>query len=366
MNPYDLYEDLTKEAEWIYKNVNPPIKTSFTNDRKDIQEEITSFFPKEQKKYTQNWKTYYQTCRNQKQLFFQILKDASDYLDVQQEYNGNGRPAVKFPDIIKSLVIKSNFNLSSWGIESELKYALSSGLIDNLYKKTSITKYLNSPLTTKYLHELYKIIALPVIPLEIGGQYATDASGISHLFKNKKWVEVRLEKQEHKTFSKLHVIIGTLTGTVITAKVTEGRKHESPLLPELLDEASQVAKMKEVSADSGYLSRKNCDAIASVGAKPFIKPKKNVKSLNLGSSGSWGEMIRFWKQFQPLFATHYHRRSNVEAFFGSLKKKWMDYCRCKLPVAQENEILSKIVCYNIWILSQALFSSDIQPVFMEN
>ena len=121
-----------------------------------------------------------------------------------------------------------------------------------------------------------------------------------------------------------------------------------------------------VSADSGYLSRKNCDIISSVGATPYILPKKNVKAYNLGSQGAWGQMIRLWKHHQILFAQHYHRRSNVESTFAMLKKKWVDYCRCKLPITLENEILCKIVCHNIWVLSQALLSDDVQPVFMQN
>lgn len=360
MNPYDAYPDLSKISNKIYSKVKPSIP-------EEIQEEITSFTPvsKERISYSQDWHLYYKACRTQKQMFLRILKDAVDYLLLEQDYAGNGRPPVFFADIIKSLVIKAYHGLSSWTTESELRYSQSLGIIDNVYRKTSINKYMNSARTTKVLHELYKIIALPIAPIET--QYAPDASGISNLYKNKKWVEVRLEKQEHKTFSKLHILSGTLTNVIVSAKVTEGTKHESPFLKELINDASKRFPMKEVSADSGYLSRKNCDIISAAGAIPFILPKKNVRSLNRGDSdGTWGKMIRLWKNHQMLFASHYHRRSNVESTFAMLKKRWMDYCRCKLPTTLENEILCKIVCHNSVVLSHALLNYDIQPVFMAN
>ena len=361
-DPYDLYPDLSKVSNYLYKRAIPPFKGM--REKPDIQEKIPSFYPKEPKKYTQDWKVYYLTCRNQKQLFFQILMDAVDYLDMNQEYGGSGRPPAIFSDMIKSLVIKSNFNLTSWGIESELKSAKEIGIIDRIYKKTSITKYLNSRTTTEYLTKLYKTIALPMIPLETEGQYATDATGMSHLFNNKKWVNVRLDKQQHRTFSKLHVIIGTVTNVVVAANVTAGTKHESPLFPDLLNQAAEIADMKEVTADAGYLSHVNCEAINDIGATPYIMPRKNVKGRSMGFGGSWGDMIRLWRNHERLFRIHYHRRSLVESHFAALKRKYLDYCRCKLPIAQQNEILSKIVCYNIWVLSQALLSDDVQPVFM--
>jgi len=64
------------------------------------------------------------------------------------------------------------------------------------------------------------------------------------------------------------------------------------------------------------------------------------------------------------FAEHYHKRSNVESTFGSLKRKFGDFCRCKKPESQENEILCKIVCHNTAVLSEALLSYNLNKGFM--
>lgn len=65
------------------------------------------------------------------------------------------------------------------------------------------------------------------------------------------------------------------------------------------------------------------------------------------------------------FAEHYHKRSNVESTFSALKRKFGDFCRCKKPESQENEILTKIVCFNTTVLSEALLAYDIKPQFLE-
>lgn len=360
-NPYDLYPDLSKVSDHIYKRAVPPLKGGLFNRDKDIQEELSSFTPVEPKKYTQDWKIYYQACRTEKLMFLRIIKDAVDYLVRENKYS-YGRPAAFFSDIIKSICIKSYHNLSTWRLESELKLCKSMGVIDNVYKKSCISNYMNSKDVSKVLHELYKTIAEPIAPIET--QYAADATGISNAYKAKKWIDVRLDKQEHKQYNKLHVLSGTITNVVVAAKVTEGIRHDSPIFKDLMQDIGRF-NVKEVSADAGYLSRKNCDIIEDAGAVPYILPKKNVTSHSRGSD-AWRRMIYLWKQHQMLFASHYHRRSNVESTFGMIKRKWGDFCRCKLPVTQENEILSRIICHNAAVLSEAMLSNDLEPVFMDS
>ena len=361
-SPYDAYPDLSKISKEIYNNVIPPFRSVISKKKRYIQEELTSFVPVEQKKYTQDWRVYYQACRTEKLMFFRIIKDAVDYLVMENRYS-HGRPAAFFSDIIKSICIKSYHNLSTWRLESELKLCKSMGIINHVYKKSCISKYMNSKDVAEVLHELYKIIAQPLIPIET--QYAADATGIANAYKSKKWVDVRLDKQEHRQYNKLHILSGTLTNVIISAKITEGMKHESPIFKDLMIGVDRF-KVKEISADAGYLSRKNCELIQDAGAVPYIMPRKNVTAYSKGSGTAWQHMIRTWKKHQMLFASHYHRRSNVESTFGMVKRKWGDFCRCKLPVTQENEILARIICHNSAVLSEAMLGNDLEVGFMDS
>lgn len=359
-DPLRWNEELDRIGKFIYHNVEPAKKP-------EVQEELTTFMPvKERIQYPQDWHDYYLACRTEKTMFLRILKDAVDSMDLPYIYAGNGRPAAFFKDILKGLCIKAYSNLPSWRTEAELRLAQSMGVVDNVYRKTSINKYMNSPKTAEALQELFKIIAEPSTTVETNfkAQYATDATGVSNLYKNKKWVEVKLDKQEQKTFQKLHIICGTLTNVIIAARITEGTCHDSPVFEHLMKDASRF-NIKEVSGDGGYLSRKNTEIISAAGATPYLMPSKQVRTTNIReSTAAWGKMIKLWKNHQALFAQHYHRRSNVESTFGSWKIKWGDFNRCKLPATQTNEILAKIVCHNARVLTEALLSYDIKPAFM--
>ena len=362
MNQEDQYEDLSKILERIHRNVDP--------SKAEIQSRLTPYTPKnfgEKKTYSQDWNIYARACSQEKLMFFRILKDSVDYIIIDEEYKGNGRPPAYYGDILKSLCIKSYHNYSSWRLESELKIARSMGIIDDVYKRTTLMKYMQDERITRLLHKLYKIIAQPIAPIEI--YFAADATGISNMYGNVRWMNIRHTRQEAKyrrQFSKLHIISGCKTNVITSVKVTRGALHENPHFKSLLDDTAKIFNVKEVMADGGYLSKDNVKAVSDMGAVPFIMGKKRVNiPQRKGRMSSWGAMLRLWKYHQMYFAQHYHKRSNVESTFGALKRKFGDFCRCKKPESQENEILCKIVCFNASVLSEALLSFDLKPEFMD-
>ena len=366
-NPYDAYPDLSKVSNYLYKVANPPFKEGIFKRDRSIQEKLGNFVPKVPKKYTQDWPIYQRASSQEKLMFFRILKDAVDHIIIEEEYKGNGRPPAYYADILKSLCIKSYHNYSSWRLESELKIARSMGIIDEVYKRTTLMKYMQDERITKLLHKLYKIIAEPIAPIEI--YFAADATGISNMYGNTRWMKIRHTKEEAKhrrEYSKLHIISGCKTNVITSVKVTKGVAHESPHFKPLLDDTAKIFSIKEVMADAGYLSKDNVRAISSIGAVPFIMGKKRVNVPERGRMSSWGAMLRLWKNHRMYFAEHYHRRSNVESTFGALKRKFGDFCRCKKPKSQENEILCKIVCFNSSVLSEALLSFDLECKFMDS
>jgi transposase len=60
---------------------------------------------------------------------------------------------------------------------------------------------------------------------------------------------------------------------------------------------------------------------------------------------------------------HYHKRSNVESTFAAIKRKFGETIKSKNRVAQENEMLCKIVAYNITVLIHAMHELGITPNF---
>ncbi len=360
MNPDDTYEDLNRVSKNIYRNVNPA--------KKEVQERLTPYTPKnfgEKKTYPQDWAIYQKAASQEKLMFLRLLKDAVDFMMVEYEYQGNGRPPVYYADMIKVLCIKSYNNYSSWRVESELRIARSMGIIDEVPKRSTILKYMQDEKVISMLHKLYKILAAPLADIEVYA--AADATGISNKYGNTRWIKIRHTKEEEKhrrEYSKLNIISGVKTNCICSAKITKGASHESPYFKELLDDTAKIFNIKEVSADAGYLSKDNVQAISDIGAAPFIMGKKNVNVPMRGPMSAWGAMLRMWKNHQMEFAEKYHKRSNVESTFGMMKRKFGDFCRSKKSQSQEAEILSRVCCHNAVVLAEALLSYDLRGGFI--
>ncbi len=358
---FDSYDNLTNAGRRSYGYLEP-VKT-------EVQERLTPYIPKrfkEKRTYAQDWPTYQKACGQEKLMFLRILKDAVDNMMIEENYQGNGRPAAYHGDIVKSLCIKSYHNYSSWRLQSELKIARAMGIIDSVYSRSTLAGYMQNPKITKMLDRLYKIIAEPLSTVEV--YFAADATGISNKYGNMRWMNIRHTKREHKhrrEYSKLHIISGCKTNIIASAKITKGSASENPLFKSLLDDTAKIFSVKEISADAGYLSKKNAKAAAMLGATPFIMVKNKIKVPSRGRPSAWGAMLQLWKNHQMYFAERYHKRSNVEATFGALKRKFGDFCRCKKPESQENEILARIVCFNTSVLAEALLSYDLKPTFLD-
>ena len=348
----------------------------FNNSKKwenktvEVQEKLTPYAPKQfgtKKTYPQpNWSLYEKACSQEKLMFLRILKDAVDHLNIDYKYKGTGRPSVDYADIIKAMCIKSFNNYSSWRVESELKIARAMGVLDEIPRRSTLLKYMQDRRVTKLLDKLYKTIAQPLSSIEL--YFAADATGISNKYGNTRWMNIRhtnKEKNHRREYSKLNIISGCKSNIITSVRITKGTSHESPYFKSLLDDTARIFTVKEVMADAGYLSKDNVKAVAKLGATPFIKGKKNVYIATTGRGTAWYSMLSMWKHKQMFFAQHYARRSNVEATFGALKRKFGDFCRCKKPESQENEILARIVCFNASVLAEALLSYDLKGGFID-
>lgn len=73
-----------------------------------------------------------------------------------------------------------------------------------------------------------------------------------------------------------------------------------------------------------------------------------------------------WGMFlyrQDEFLAAYHKRSNVESTFSAIKRKFGGAVRSKRLTAQTNEILCKVLCYNLTCLVHAMSELGIELNF---
>ena len=59
----------------------------------------------------------------------------------------------------------------------------------------------------------------------------------------------------------------------------------------------------------------------------------------------------------------YHLRSNVESTFSAIKRMVEEHLRSQTPAAQVNEILAKLICLNLTVVTHEMFENGIAPSF---
>ena len=74
-------------------------------------------------------------------------------------------------------------------------------------------------------------------------------------------------------------------------------------------------------------------------------------------------MYHYYSLHRKEFMDHYHKRSNVESTFSMIKAKLGKFIRAKLPAAQVNEVLLKVLCHNICCLIQSIYELGITVEF---
>lgn len=313
---------------------------------------------KKRRSYPQDWSNYnlYQT--REKAMCYRLLNDAVNSLG-ELEIQNKGRPTVNINEILKCICVKIYNGCSARRVHSELILFRGLGYMNNTYHFNTICKYLSDNRITPLLYQLVLKLAEPLKEVECF--FSTDSSGFS-TFGKERWSKIRLKFENHKDYKKLHLTCGARTHIITAVRVTDGTDNDSPYFKPLLEDTAKNFIIREISADAGYLSRENCDCAVRLGAKPYIMPKKNSKGTAKGSM-AWSRMIRLWKENEVKFLAHYHRRSNVESTFSMMKRKFGDCLRGKMDTTKENEIMCRIVCHNLSVLSEAMLQLGVKPDF---
>jgi transposase len=159
---------------------------------------------------------------------------------------------------------------------------------------------------------------------------------------------------------KPHIMTGVLTNVITAVEIHDKDANDGPQLPPLVKATAVGFKIVEVPADKAYGTLANYDAIAAVGATPYIAFKSSATGR---SGGLWAQMYHMFSLQREEFLRHYHARSNVESTFSMVKRKFGDSIRSKTDVAMKNEVLAKFVCHNVCCVIQSAYEFGVEPTF---
>lgn len=305
--------------------------------------------------YRQDWPAYNLAQTTEREHVEKLLRALCD--GIVQPPRKNGRPRLPLGDLVYSAILKVYGGMSGRRSQTDVRRCRDAGLVGKAPSYNSIFRAFENPELTPILTTLVEESALPLRDLE--WQFAQDSTGFS-TSTYERYFDVKHGgfKQRHP-FVKLHAMIGTNTNVVTSARVSDS--GDAPLLPPLLDATVKAGwNVAEVSADKGYLSKANVEAIAAVGAVPYIPFKENSTG---NGPALWRQLFAFFMLKRPEFLAHYHRRSNNETSFHMIKAKFSPSVRSKLPVARTNEVLAKVICHNLCCLVSAIYESGLTPEF---
>ncbi|HSY47848.1 MAG TPA: transposase [Thermoanaerobaculia bacterium] len=300
--------------------------------------------------YSQDWPAYNRAQCAEKELFCHLLRDLCAVLP--QPVRVPGRPPVPVSDAIFSACFKVYSSVSSRRFQTDLRDAKTKGHVSRAWHFNSVLGVIEDASITPTLHQLIAASSAPLASVE--SAFAVDSTGFgTQSFYRHFTAKYGVGEQTSRNYLKLHANVGTKTNIIAAASVTDRDRNDYPEFAPLLTEAAKSFTIKEVSADKAYIGQSNLDAAAAVGAEAYIPFKSNM--LDHPTSPLWTKLYHLYNFKQDEFLPHYHLRSNSESAFSAIKRLFGETLRSKNVPAQVNELLLKVIAYNITCVVHSIF-----------
>jgi transposase len=335
-------------------------ETSTKRTKTDKGETVTTTVTETVKiRYKQVWSAYNNAQTNEKARFLALLADLCSGID--EPIQTMGRTRIPMADMLFAAVYKTYSTVSSRRFMSDLKEEYVRGRISKLPCYNSINNYIDDESLTPYLQALITLSSLPLKSVETA--FAVDSSGFSTC-QYVRWYDQKYGKeQSERDWVKGHVMCGVKTNIVTSAEISGAHSHDTNYFAPLVNETAKHFDVREVSADKAYSNYANMRVTEAVGAVPYIDFKVNASDK--GKCEVWNRMYHFYQYNRAAFLEFYHKRSNVESTFSMIKAKFGGFVRAKLPTAQVNEVLCKILCHNLCVVIQSMSELGIEATFWE-
>jgi transposase len=308
------------------------------------------------KSYGQRWGPYVASQVNERDEFLFLLHDLCG--TIQEPPRKRGRPCLPLPSTVYSAILKIYSGLSVRRFVGHMREAQAHGYLSVVPHHNSVTRTLESPALGPILRDMIAQTSLSLKAVE--SEFALDSSGFS-ASKFDRWYDEKWGRMESEhAWVKAHAMVGTATGVVVAAEVLDKDSPDSPQLPGLVKAAAERFTVQAVAADKAYSGTANHEVIAQVGGTPYIMFKAGATGE---AGGVFQQMYHLFALNREQFQARYHRRSRIESTFSAVKRKFGDSVRSRLPVAMKNEVLAKLVCFNLTRLIQAVYESGLEVRF---
>lgn len=322
--------------------------------------------------YSQAWGAYNRAQMEEVRLFDILLADI--LADLPEPEQVMGRPRTPLRDELFCAVQKVYSQLSCRRVRSLFGFAAERGQLPKVPGYTVTSHALNREDATQVLHDLITRSAIPLAAVEQG--FAPDSTGIRTTFFG-AWRQAKYGEQRDHLWLKVHAFAGVKTHIIVRASVT-GKDVQDNTQFELLVRAASAAgiKLKQVFGDKAFSARANYALAEEIGFDLYVPFKANATAHVTTKKGGvhgrdahsllWRKAFHFFQMHRDEFEAKYHARSNIESVFSALKRKFGETLRSRKPTAQVNELLAKILAYNLTVVIHEIFEHGIIPDFLRN
>ena len=306
----------------------------------------------------------------EKSFFMQMVSQLVQTVE-EPPYSGRGRPPLSLRKTLSDLFCKVHDQRPSRQATSDLYYYDDLGIRNHHVPHfNSLTKYLRDPRLTPLLYGMLIMTSHPMRDLETVA--AVDSTGfiarppghwngVKHGCDNES-SETRARKRRRlRRGRKVHVVSGVRSNTIMAVTITPINDSDHDELPELIDQTLAFFKIRELLGDNAYMSHKHYEMLGDLGIIPFLDFNSNVKMPPLDGS-MWSRMFHLYSFHEDIWDAHYYLRNNGETTFSMVKGHWGEIVLSRDEVAQDNEILLKLVCHNIWVLNKQSVILRIDPL----
>jgi transposase len=313
--------------------------------------------------YAQDWAAYDAAQQAEHTMFDALLWDLLEQIPERLRPVANmGRPEIPLRVQLLIAVKKVHLGKSSRRARGlmQTQYGGGKGILGRVPSYAVPTRLFRQDGVTAILLQLIRLSSLPLAALEAGKTVAIDSTGFCTTCRGSYCTEKHDPSRKHR-WIKAHLAVGTRTHAVLSVTVTDEHGGDSPQFIPLLKQVVDSGFTPErVTADKAYLSKDNLEAAEELGIDPYIPYKSN----SVGKSRSSPIWRRKYFEFQAKrdeFDSKYHARSNVEAVISAVKRKLGEEIHARLPTARFNELLAKILAYNIGVLIHQIYENGIDP-----
>jgi hypothetical protein len=174
--------------------------------------------------------------------------------------------------------------------------------------------------------------------------FLVDASGI-RLVGRSIWYSIRIKRKiKKKDSDKVHIAIDWNYLLIVTFRITNSKKNDSPFLRKMLKPFKELGL---VIADKGYSNKTNALFVGKKGGAFFSPFKKNVNPTGLNN---WKYLHNLWLNLESLCKGIYNQRNRVEMVFSALKRRYGDQLYSLLWYSRRREMAMRFIAYNIRII----------------